>query len=97
MSENAEPERSAALEVSFKGAMSIIDPIERVLEEARSTPDDAVRATAYREVQEAVLADVPMVTLYYPLSTMAKRPVLQGEVVRFSWINLDLRQATLSR
>lgn len=36
MSENAEPERSAALEVSFKGAMSIIDPIERVLEEARS-------------------------------------------------------------
>lgn len=36
MSENAEPEPSAALEVSFKGAMSIIDPIERVLEEARS-------------------------------------------------------------
>ena len=42
-------------------------------------------------------ADVPMVTLYYPLSTMAKSPALQGEVVRFSWINFDLRGATLER
>jgi hypothetical protein len=38
-----------------------------------------------------------MVTLYYPLSTIAKSPVLQGEIVRFSWINLDLRNATLAR
>ncbi len=71
--------------------------VDALLEEARSTPDDAVRAADYREVQEAVLGDVPMVTLYYPLSTIAKWPVLQGEVVRFSWINLDLRNATLAR
>ena len=71
--------------------------IDALLDEARATPDDAIRAAAYRDVQEMVLADVPMVTLYYPLSTIAKWPVLQGEVVRFSWINLDLRQATLSR
>ncbi len=56
-----------------------------------------MRAADYREVQEAVLGDVPMVTLYYPLSTIAKWPVLQGEVVRYSWINLDLRDATLAR
>lgn len=71
--------------------------VDALLDEARATPDDAVRAAAYRDVQEMVLADVPMVTLYYPLSTIAKSPVLQGEVVRFSWINLDLREATLSR
>ncbi len=71
--------------------------VDALLEEARSTPDDAVRAADYREVQEAVLGDVPMVTLYYPLSTIAKWPVLQGEVVRYSWINLDLRDATLAR
>lgn len=71
--------------------------VDALLDQARSTPDDAVRAAAYRDVQETVLADAPMVTLYYPLSTIAKWPVLQGEVVRYSWINLDLRNATLSR
>jgi hypothetical protein len=40
--------------------------------------------------------DLPMVTLYYPLFTYAKRPGLEGEVIAFSWINLDLRNATLS-
>lgn len=71
--------------------------VDSLLDEARATPDDATRAAAYRDVQETVLADVPMVTLYYPLSTIAKWPKLQGEVVRYSWINLDLRQATLQR
>lgn len=70
--------------------------IDALLEQARATPDDDVRAAAYRDVQEAVLADAPMLTLYYPLSTVAKRTVLQGEVVRFSFINLDLRNATLA-
>ena len=71
--------------------------IDALLEEARDNPADSTRAAAYRDVQELVLADVPMVTLYYPLSTIAKSPVLQGEIVRFSWINLDLRNATLAR
>lgn len=71
--------------------------VDALLDEARATPDDAVRAAAYRDVQLDVLADAPMITLYYPLATIAKRPVLQGELVRFSWINLDLRNATLTR
>lgn len=70
--------------------------VTALLDEARNTPDDAVRERAYLQVQEAVLQDVPMVTLYYPLLTYAKRPTLQGEQINFSWINLDLRQATLS-
>jgi len=71
--------------------------VDALLDEARANPDEAVREAAYRDVQEVVLNDAPMITLYYPLSTVAKRPVLTGEVVRFSWINLDLRDATLSR
>lgn len=73
-----------------------VPEVDALLEAARATPDDAQREADYRAVQERVLADVPMVTLYYPLSTMAKRPGLQGEVVRFSWINFDLRNATLA-
>ncbi len=75
---------------------SNVPDVDAALEQARATPDDARREELYRSVQERVLADVPMVTLYYPLSTSAKQPGLEGEVVRFSWINLDLRQATLS-
>lgn len=65
------------------------------LEEGRATPDDAVREEVYQNVQERVLAELPMVTLYYPLSTVAKREALQGEIVSYSWIDLDLRNATL--
>lgn len=71
--------------------------VDALLEEARANPDEEVRAASYRDVQQEVLDDLPMITLYYPLSTIAKRPVLTGEVVRFSWINLDLRDATLAR
>ena len=74
-----------------------VPEVDALLDAARATPDDAQREADYRAVQERVLADVPMVTLYYPLSTMAKSPALQGEVVRFSWINFDLRGATLER
>jgi hypothetical protein len=42
------------------------------------------------------VAELPMVTLYYPLFTYAKRPEVQGEVIAFSWILLDLRDATLA-
>jgi peptide/nickel transport system substrate-binding protein len=66
------------------------------LDEGRATPDDAVREEAYTEVQQTVLEDVPMVTLYYPYSTYVKGNRLQGEEVPFSFINLDLRHATLS-
>ncbi len=69
--------------------------VSNLLDEARSTPDAAVRQDAYRTVQAQVLEDMPMVTLYYPLSTYAKLPRLQGETLNFSWINLDLREAEL--
>jgi len=69
--------------------------VTELLEQGRATPDDETRAELYLEVQETVVEDVPMVTLYYPLTTFAKRPALQGEQVAFSWINLDLRDATL--
>ena len=69
--------------------------VTELLEQGRATPDDEARADLYREVQETIVEEVPMVTLYYPLSTFAKRDALQGEEVAFSWINLDLRNATL--
>jgi len=47
-------------------------------------------------VQERAVEELPMVTLYYPLFTYAKRPAVEGEVLAFSWILLDLRNATLT-
>jgi peptide/nickel transport system substrate-binding protein len=73
------------------------DPeIDALLEEGRDAPDDALRAAAYDAVQETVVREVPMVTLYYPQFTYAKRPAVQGESIAFSWILLDLRSATLT-
>jgi peptide/nickel transport system substrate-binding protein len=69
--------------------------VSDLLDEARSTPEAEVRQDAYTAVQAQVLEDMPMVTLYYPLSTYAKQQRLQGEVLNFSWINLDLREAEL--
>ncbi len=69
--------------------------IDALLQEGRDNPDDAARAAAYLEVQERAIVELPMVTLYYPLFTYAKRPSVQGEVLAFSWILLDLRNATL--
>lgn len=66
------------------------------LDEGRATPEDAVREEVYTDVQQTVLEDMPMVTLYYPYSTYVKGNRLQGEEVPFSFINLDLRNATLS-
>lgn len=70
--------------------------IDAWLETGRSTPDDEARAEAYRQVQERVQQDLAMINLYYPLSTYAKREALTGEVVAYSWIDLDLREASLT-
>lgn len=73
------------------------DPeVDAWLETGRSTPDDEVRAEVYRNVQERTQEQLPMVNLYYPLSTYAKTEALQGEVLAYSWIMLDLREATLA-
>jgi peptide/nickel transport system substrate-binding protein len=84
-------------EIPANNASRYADPeIDALLETGRNTPDDAVRADAYRQVQERVVEELPMVTLYYPLFTYAKRPEVQGESLAFSWILLDLRTATLT-
>lgn len=72
------------------------DPaIDALLQEGRDNPDPAARAAAYLAVQQAAVEALPMVTLYYPLFTYAKRPSVEGEVLAFSWILLDLRNASL--
>lgn len=84
-------------EIPANNASRWADPeIDALLETGRNTPDDAVRADAYRQVQERVVEELPMVTLYYPLFTYAKRPAVEGETLAFSWILLDLRTATLT-
>jgi len=73
------------------------DPeIDALLQRGRDVPEDGVRAEVYAQVQAAAVAAVPMVTLYYPRFTYAKRPTVQGESIAFSWILLDLRGATLA-
>lgn len=70
--------------------------IDALLQRGRDEPVDAVRAEVYAQVQAAAANALPMVTLYYPRFTYAKRPAVQGESIAFSWILLDLRSATLA-
>jgi len=73
------------------------DPaVDALLEQGRDVPDAAVRAIVYGDVQAIVVRDLPLVTLFYPRFTYAKRPSVQGEVIAFCWILLDLRAATLA-
>ena len=73
------------------------DPaIDALLQQGRDEPADDVRAAVYAEVQATVVREVPVITLYYPRFTYAKRPAVEGEVIAFSWILLDLRSATLA-
>jgi peptide/nickel transport system substrate-binding protein len=84
-------------EIPANNRARFTDPaIDALLQRGRDEPDDAVRAAVYAEVQTAVAAELPMITLYYPRFTYAKRPAVQGEVIAFSWILLDLRAATLA-
>jgi len=83
-------------QIPQNNASRYADPeVDDWLDQGRGTPDELVRANVYRQVQQRVLTDLPMVTLYYPLSTYAKREALRGEIVAYSWIDLDLRNATL--
>jgi peptide/nickel transport system substrate-binding protein len=69
--------------------------VDQWLTEARATTDPQVRQALYQKVQEQVQADLPYITLYYPLSNYAKNKRLQGEVYPFAMINLDLRKAEI--
>lgn len=70
--------------------------VDALLQQGRDVPEDAIRSAAYAEVQRTVTVQLPMVTLYYPQFTYAKRPAVQGESIAYSWILLDLRNATLA-
>lgn len=73
------------------------DPeVDASLEAGRETLDTTERQELYTQVQEQVLQDAPMLTLYYPYSTYVKGNRLEGERVAFSFINLDLRDASLN-
>ncbi len=84
-------------EIPVNNASRFSDPeVDALLELGRADPDAAVRADAYAQVQERAQAAVTMVPLVYPLSNYVKSDRLQGEVVAFSWIYLDLRSASLT-
>jgi peptide/nickel transport system substrate-binding protein len=68
--------------------------VDALLERGRATADAAERRAAYDAVQAAVVADLPMITLYHPKFTFVHRPTLTGAVIAYSWILLDLREAT---
>ena len=69
--------------------------IDALLEEGRATADTDRRLAVYREVQEIIHEDLPLVTVYYPLFSYAKNVRVQGENIPFSWINLDVSNVTL--
>ncbi len=72
------------------------DPeVDRMLEEARATADEALRRGLYADIHAAVVRDLPYLTLYYPLSSYAKNDRLVGEEYGFSAISLDLRGARI--
>ncbi len=71
------------------------DEVDRMLEEARAAGDAQERRELYARVHEAVVRDVPYLTLYYPLSSYAKNDRLVGEAYGFSPISLDLRDARI--
>jgi peptide/nickel transport system substrate-binding protein len=71
--------------------------VDRLLEEGRATADQRARERIYARAQSLIVRDAPMVFLYYPLSTYAVRSGLRGTAAPFSWINLELRKATVQR
>lgn len=69
--------------------------VDKLLLDARRSNSQADRLKLYQSAQEQIHQDLPLLALYYPLSTYAKSTRLQGEVWRYSWINLDLSGATV--
>lgn len=67
--------------------------VDDLLDAARENADEAFRMAAYQRVGEIVQEELPMITLYHPLFSYAKRDRIEGEVVGFSWINLNLADA----
>ncbi|MGE5509104.1 MAG: glutathione ABC transporter substrate-binding protein [Chitinophagales bacterium] len=69
--------------------------VDKLLLTGRRTDDPKARLAAYQKAQEIINADLPMLTLYYPLFSYAKRTRLVGEEINYSWINMNLSKAFL--
>jgi len=69
--------------------------VDKWLADARATADEKARKDLYQKIQEKMQADLPYLTMYYPLTSYAKSRRLQGEVYPFSGILLDLRKAEI--
>lgn len=71
--------------------------VDRMLDEGRATADQRRRERVYRRAQSLIAQDAPMLFLYYPLSIYAVQSSIQNTAAPFSWINLELRKATVRR
>ena len=71
------------------------EEVDRLLDEARRNVDEAFRLEAYRRVAEIVQEELPIMALDYPLFSYAKNAVVEGEVINYSWINLNLADAVV--
>ncbi|HLT59136.1 MAG: glutathione ABC transporter substrate-binding protein [Limnochordales bacterium] len=71
------------------------EEVDRLLDEARRNADEAFRLEAYRRVAEIVQEELPIMALYYPLFSYAKNARVEGEVINYSWINLNLADAVV--
>ncbi len=69
--------------------------VDKLLLDARRSADQTKRLALYQDAQQQIQKDLPLHTLYYGLTAYAKTNRLQGEDWRYSWINLDLSQASL--
>jgi ABC-type transport system substrate-binding protein len=69
-------------------------PVDRLLDQARATPDDPTRTTRYRQAEAAILADLPVA----PLLTANHAAVLTSAIRGFDlppWGTLDLAAVSL--
>lgn len=69
--------------------------VDELLDAARHNADESFRLDAYREVAEIANDELPIFALYYPLFSYAKSDRVDGEVINYSWINLNLAKATV--
>lgn len=66
---------------------------DALLDLGAATEDGPERAAIYRQAQQRVMADLPMLPLYHHVGTYAKRGGLEGERMPGSSFQLDLRGA----
>lgn len=69
--------------------------VDRLLRDARAESNPFKRKNLYRQLQDQLQTDLPLLTLYYPVSAYVKSNRLQGEVSYWHASYVDYRRATL--